>query len=254
LKRSLLIIDRGSREPEVKEELEQICQIARKRAGYDAASFCFLEVVPPFIDEGLRRCIDSGADQITVMPYFLYPGMKLKDTVKKTAQIIGTSKPKIAIAKPLSYHSLMAQLIRERIEELKKEKDVHFPDSLCDVLLIGHGSSDKNAHDAFVYTADAIKKYYRKVHYCFLELDMPNIDGGIATAILGHPKIILMMPYFLHKGAHIKRDVLNDIAIALQKHDFKEAYISRHLGVDDKLVDLILERASEVEMRAGFRT
>jgi sirohydrochlorin ferrochelatase len=62
-----------------------------------------------------------------------------------------------------------------------------------------------------------------------------------------------MMPYFLHKGAHIKRDVINDIGIALQKHEFKDAYLSRHLGVDEKLVDLILERTAEVERRAGFR-
>jgi sirohydrochlorin ferrochelatase len=63
-----------------------------------------------------------------------------------------------------------------------------------------------------------------------------------------------MMPYFLHKGAHIKRDVVQEIESTLSKHDFKDAYLSRHLGVDDKLVDLILERTSEVETRAGFRS
>ena len=64
----------------------------------------------------------------------------------------------------------------------------------------------------------------------------------------------MMMPYFLHKGAHIKRDVVQEVAASLDKHGFREAYLARHLGVDDRLVDLILERASEVERRAGFRT
>jgi precorrin-8X/cobalt-precorrin-8 methylmutase len=254
VKRALLVVDRGSREPEVRQELEEICRIARRKAGYDVASFCFLEVLPPFIEAGLEQCIAAGADQITVMPYFLYPGMKLKDTVKKTAQIIKSSRLKIAIAKPLSYHSLMSQLIRDRIAELKREKDVRLADKDCDVLLIGHGSSDRNAHDAFVHTSEAVKPYYRNVHHCFLELDSPNIDGGIAKAILGTPKVILMMPYFLHKGAHIKRDVVQEVAASLEKHGFREAYLARHLGVDDRLVDLILERASEVERRAGFRT
>ena len=253
MKRALLIIDRGSREPEVKQELEEICTSAKSKAGYDIAFYCFLEVVPPFIDEGVTRCTDSGADEITVMPYFLYPGMKLKDAVKKSAQIIKNRNLKMAIAKPFSYHSLMAQLVRERIDELKAKRNLSYADKECDVLLIGHGSSDKNAHDAFLYAANAIRPFYRQVHHCFLELDTPNIESGIRGAIDGNPKVILMMPYFLHKGAHIKRDVIREIEAALAKYVFKEAYLSRHLGVDDKLVDLILERTSEVEKRAGFQ-
>jgi len=252
--KALLVVDRGSRESEVKQELEELCLIAKRKAGYDSASYCFLEVVPPFIEEGIKRCLDSGAEQITVMPYFLYPGMKLKDTVKRTAQIIKEQRLRIAIARPLSYHSLMAQLITERITELKGEKNIEYNDSECDVLLIGHGSSDKNAHHAFVFTANAIRSRFRQVHHCFLELDSPSIEEGIANATSGGPKVLLMMPYFLHKGAHIKRDILHDIEAALAKHDFREAYLSRHLGVDEKLVDLILERTSEVEKRAGFKS
>lgn len=252
LKRALLLVDRGSREPEVRLELEEICVIAKSKAGYDFASYCFLEVLPPSIEEGINRCMASGTAEITVMPYFLYPGMKLKDTVKRTAQIIRDRNLKMAISKSLAYHSLIPQLIRERIAELKTQRYLTYGDSECDVLLIGHGSSDKNAHDAFVYLAEVIRPFYRKVHYCFLELDSPNIESGIKSAIDGKPKVILMMPYFLHKGAHIKRDVVNEIASALAKHDFQKAYLSRHLGVDEKLVDIILERTREVEQRAGF--
>jgi sirohydrochlorin ferrochelatase len=252
VKRALLVVDRGSREPEVKQELEEICQIAKRKAGYDLSTFCFLEVVPPFIEEGVMRCVESGADHITVMPYFLYPGMKLKDTVTRTARIIKDRGLRMTIARPLSYHSLMQQLIRERITELKNEKKLSIADLECDVLVIGHGSSDRNAHDAFVHLANEIRPYFRQVDYCFLELDSPNIESGIANLIARKPRVILMMPYFLHKGSHIKRDVLYDIELALKKHNFKDAYLSRHLGVDEKLVDLILERTAEVEKRAGF--
>jgi precorrin-8X/cobalt-precorrin-8 methylmutase len=140
------------------------------------------------------------------------------------------------------------------VKQLKEERNLAIADNECDVILIGHGSSDKNAHDAFIFTANALRTHYRQVHHCFLELDRPSIDEGVSNAILGKPKIILMMPYFLHKGAHIKRDVVQEIESTLSKHDFKDAYLSRHLGVDDKLVDLILERTSEVETRAGFRS
>jgi sirohydrochlorin ferrochelatase len=251
LRKALLIVDRGSREPDVRQELQEICSLAKSRAGYDYADYCFLEVLPPFIADGVSRCVASGAGLITVMPYFLYPGMKLKDTVKQSAKIGKDRKLKIAITKPLSYHPMMAQLIAERIEELKKDKLISYPDSECDVVLIGHGSSDRNARDAFMHAADAIRPRYRSVHPCFLELDHPNIEEGIGQAVAGNPKVILMMPYFLHRGAHIKTDVGKDVDAALAKRDFKDAFMARHLGVDEKLVDLVVERAREVEKRFG---
>lgn len=251
MKRALLIVDRGSREPEVRQEMQEICALAKSRAGYDYAAYCFLEVLPPFIDEGISRCVASGAQMITVMPYFLYPGMKLKDTVKQSARVGKEKRLKIAITRPLSYHPSMPRLVAERVAQLKKEKGISIADKECDILLIGHGSSDKNAHDAFVHIADAIRPHYRNVHSCFLELDRPNIEEGIMQAVKGDPKILLMVPYFLHKGAHIKRDVVNDVDAALAKTKFANAHMARHLGVDETLVSLIVERAMEVEKRLG---
>ena len=252
LRKALLIVDRGSREPEVRQELQEICSISKRRAGYDYADYCFLEVLPPFIAEGISKCVATGVDFITVMPYFLYPGMKLKDTVKQSAKIGKDRKVKMAITKPLSYHPMMARLIVDRINELKKDRGIRLPDIECDVVLIGHGSSDKNARDAFVYTANAIRQYYRSVHFCFLELDHPNIEEGIGQAISENPKVILMMPYFLHRGAHIKTDVVKDVNATLGKFSFTNAFMARHLGVDEKLVDLVVERAKEVEKRFGL--
>ncbi len=258
MKRALLIVDRGSREPEVREELAEICALVQKKAGYAYAGYCFLEVLPPFIGEGIEKCVAAGADAITVMPYFLYPGMKLKDTVEQSARIGRERNLNVMVAKPLSYHPMMPELIAGRISELKKEKGIALADGSCDVLLIGHGSSDRDAHDAFVHNAEALRPRYRNVHHCFLELDRPNIEEGVQKAVEKRPQVLLMMPYFLHKGAHIKRDVVNDVAAALEKARFKNAYMARHLGVDDRLANLVVERAKEAEngqaQDSGFGT
>jgi precorrin-8X/cobalt-precorrin-8 methylmutase len=252
LKKALLIIDRGSREEEVRHELEQICELAKHVASYDYVDYCFLEVVPPFITEGIDRCIANGADFITVMPYFLYPGMKLKDAVKQSAMMSREKNIRVVITKPFSYHPMMAQLVQDGINRLKRDRGINYPDSECNILLIGHGSSDKNAHDAFIFTANAIRPYYRNVHICFLELDKPDIEEGLKQAIEDNPKVILMMPYFLHKGTHIKKDVINDVKKALEKHEFNDAFLGFHIGVDEKLIEIVIERAREVEKRVGL--
>jgi sirohydrochlorin ferrochelatase len=252
LKKALLIIDRGSREADVKEELQDICSIVKRKGEYDYADYCFLEVLPPFIEEGIKKCVENGAEFITIMPYFLYPGMKLKESVKKSAKIGRIRNLKLVIAKPLSYHSMMAELVIDRINQLKKEEKIRHPNSECDILVIGHGSSDKNARDALVYIINRLKPFYRRVAFCFLELDTPSIDEGIRNMIEYNPKIILLLPYFLHKGAHIKRDVIDDVNSALKKYSFKNVFMAKHLGVDEKLVDLVLELSREAEQKIVF--
>jgi precorrin-8X/cobalt-precorrin-8 methylmutase len=257
LRKALLIIDRGSREPEVKEELERICSIAKTKGSYYYVNYCFLEVLPPFIEEGIKKCQENDVDLITVMPYFLYPGMKLKDSVSQSARICKSQKLNLVIAKPLSYHHMMTQLVIDRINCLKKEKDIRYSDLECDVLLMGHGSSDKSARIAFEHTINSLRPFYRNVKFCFLELDNPDIQQGIKNMFDNNPKVVILMPYFLHKGAHMKRDVINDVNEALEKYRFKNAFMTSHLGVDQKLVDVLIERAREVEEKrlasAGLR-
>lgn len=59
-----MLIDRGSREREAEEELEIICEKVREKGNYDFTEFCFLEVVPPFIEDGMEKCLkkNSGSD------------------------------------------------------------------------------------------------------------------------------------------------------------------------------------------------
>jgi sirohydrochlorin ferrochelatase len=253
LKKALLLVDRGSKEPEVRQELYEICLLAKQKACYQYSNYCFLEVVRPFIEEGIRQCINNGCDFVTIIPYFLYPGLKLKETVKQSAQIGKRYNLRIGIAKPLCYHYLLTQLVIERIQQAKLELNLQLDDKDCDVILIGHGSSDRRAREAFIYTVDSIKKFYHRVNYCFLELDEPRISQELVDVIETDPKTLLLMPYFLHQGSHIKYDVINEVNSALRKNNFKKAFMTKHLGVHQKLVELILQRADEVEKSIDIR-
>ncbi len=249
MRKGLLIVDRGSRESDVKHELEEICSLIKEKTEYVYSNYCFLEVVPPFIDEGIHNSMIHNLDLLTIVPYFLYPGMKLKDSVKQCASFCFNKSIKLVITKPLSYHHLISDLVKDRIKKVKEEKKILDDDHDLDILIIGHGSSDRRAHDAFVFTVNKIIPSYRNVQYCFLELDEPNIDEGVRLLLKNKPKKIIVVPYFLHKGIHIKQDVLEDLNKALKKYGFSDVFITEHFGVDEKLVDLILDRAAEVEKR-----
>ena len=252
MKKALLLIGRGSREQDVKDELYAICSLAKERGGYYFSNYAFLEVTPPYIEEGINSCIKQGAEFVTIMPYFLYPGMKLKVAVKQSEEIASRLGLNYAITECLNYHTMFVGIVKDRINEVKKKENIDLPDKESDILLIGHGSSDRDARDAFVYIADSIRKNYRNVGFCFLELDKPDIAEGIQQSYANEPKALILVPYFLHRGAHIKRDVKEEVDKALKNSNQSKVYMARHLGVDDKIVDVVLERAREVEKKVGF--
>ena len=78
MKRGLLLIDRGSREKEAKQELEVICKKIKEKGDYKFSNYCFLEVIPPYIEEGINQSLTHNIDELTIVPYFLYPGKRSK--------------------------------------------------------------------------------------------------------------------------------------------------------------------------------
>jgi sirohydrochlorin ferrochelatase len=249
MKKGLLIIDRGSRESEVKDELKLICERIENCGGYDFASYCFLEVIPPYIEEGIRICLSKNVDSITVMPYFLYPGMKLKESVKQCAQLCHRMKIRVCIAKPLSYHSILHCIVLERINELKCKMNVAVPNKNCDILVIGHGSSDGGARTAFRHTMNNLIPFYKSVNFCFLELDTPNIYEGVEKTVKLGTGFLIAVPYFLHKGVHVKKDIITELRAALEKFGRKDIFMTDHLGAGSQIIEAILDRAREAESR-----
>ncbi len=242
----IILIDRGSKDEDVKHELHELCRLVKDRGRYYHATYSFLEVTEPLIEHGIKECKDKGIGFLTIVPYFLYPGLKMKLAVCKSARIARERGLRFVITRSLNYHELLIQLVRLRVSEAKSMHDIKEDDHLCNLLLIGHGSSDINARRTFESIADALRPYYRSVNICFLELDRPNIKEGIMLS--SSCSTLIIMPYFLHNGTHMKHDIKDEIDDALKSIKCKVA-VARHLGVSSILADLVVARAREVESK-----
>ena len=242
-----MLIDRGSREREAEEELEIICKKVKEKGNYDFTEFCFLEVVPPFIEDGMDKCLKKDVDEMTIVPYFLYPGKKVKIAVADAMKYQKNTKIKFLVSKPMTMHKTMIELVDNRINTSLQENQISLAKDKIDVLIIGHGSMDPNAQISLNYVVDGLKNAYRNVDRCYLEIEEPNIEQGITACQKNNPDVLVIVFYFLHEGAHVKTDINNDLKPALEKANLKKVCITKHLGVDEKMIDLIIERAKEVE-------
>ena len=243
-----MLIDRGSREREASEELETICKELKSKSNYVFTDFCFLEVEPPYIEDGIEKCLKQDIDSLTIVPYFLYPGKKVKIAVTQVMKLQKDTNVKFVVTKPMSMHKTLIELVKNRISTTLAENNVSEKEKDVDVLIIGHGSKDPNAQMSLNYIVDGIKEKYRNVNRCWLEIEQPDIFEGIKTCEKNDPKVLVIVFYFLHEGAHVKTDINNDLLPALEKSSIKNVYITKHLGVDEKMIDLIVDRAKEVEV------
>ena len=247
MKRGLLLIDRGSREEEVKDELKYICSKAKESGGYQFSDYCFLEVVPPFIEEVMEKCFRQDLDALTFVPYFLYPGRKVKLAVSRAIDMTSKTNMSVKITKPITLHKSLLDIVHAKVDDVIAKNKITFSKNEIDVLLIGHGSKDPNAKTSLQYVVDGLKDSYRNVTHCWLEIEEPNIKQGIEICAKNKPNVLIIVPYFLHRGAHVKRDIYVDLNPAMEESGIGDIFITEHLGTDDKLIDLVIERAKEVE-------
>jgi len=247
LKRGLLLIDRGSREREASEELETICERIKAKSDYVFTDFCFLEVIPPYIKDGIFKCLKEDIDSLTIVPYFLYPGKKVKNAVTDVMKFQKDTKVKFVVTKQMSMHKTLVDVVRNRISTTLKENQVTLSKKDVDIMIIGHGSKDPNAQMSLNYIINELKDSYRNVSRCWLEIEQPNIFEGIKKCEKDNPEVLIIVFYFLHEGAHVKTDINIDLVPALENSNLKKTYITKHLGTDEKMIDLIIERAKEVE-------
>ena len=248
-RRGLLIIDRGSRQREASEELETICEKIKTKRDYVFTDFCFLEVEPPYIEDGITRCLKENIDSLTIVPYFLYPGKKVKNAVTDVMKFQKDTKVKFLVTKAMSMHKTLVDVVENRIEATIKENNIELLKKDVDVMMIGHGSVDVNAQRSLNYVVDEMNRSYRNVSRCWLEIEQPDIIEGIKKCEEDKPQVLIIVLYFLHEGAHVKNDVNNDLLPALENSSITKSFTTKHLGVDEKMVDLILERAREVEQQ-----
>lgn len=124
------------------------------------------------------------------------------------------------------------------------------------ILLIAHGSRRAAANDDLVQLAEQVRARaaYPIVEIAYLELAEPTIPDGAKACVDRGAHRVLMMPYFLSPGRHVREDLQRF------RRDFTAAYpgvefdVCEPLGLHPKLIDVVLERVNETSTRQSRET
>ena len=121
------------------------------------------------------------------------------------------------------------------------------------VLLMAHGSRIPEANDAVREIAAMVKEMtlFDLVEVSFREQHLPNIQQGIDTCVDQGAERIILMPYFLYMGAHVREDLPKEMAEAKQRYPRVEFVMGGHLGAHRKLAEIVAERIADTMEKPG---
>jgi sirohydrochlorin cobaltochelatase len=111
------------------------------------------------------------------------------------------------------------------------------------VLLIAHGSRNPaTAGDHAALCRAVADRSGVVVRPAYLELTEPSIPDAVSAAVDGGATTVRLVPFFLHVGNHVLRDLPAIADEARARHPGIEVVLEEHTGADPRLVDLVADR------------
>ena len=128
----------------------------------------------------------------------------------------------------------------------------HFREGEPAVLLFAHGSAVEAANEEVHRLAREIQDSgsHAYVRASFLGPGKPELATAVAEAVDAGFQRIVVIPYFLTLGTHLRRDLPRLVAAEYRKRPYLSIQVGRALEGHPEMVSLLLSRIREVTEEA----
>lgn len=104
---SILIVGRGSSDPEIHIAFSEIEKGIQKRLGVARISSCYLAAAEPKFHDGLESMLNQAPQRVIVIPYLLFSGLLLSEVILWCKKL----GPKVIQIDPLSRHKATEDVV-----------------------------------------------------------------------------------------------------------------------------------------------
>ena len=117
--KGILVLAHGSRKNETEETMEKIVGFVREELETELIEIGYMEFRSVNLESGLLNLIEKGANDIKVVPYFLFEGMHIKEDIPTEIAAFKKKHPDIAVTlgKTLGVDKRIANVLADRIRE-----------------------------------------------------------------------------------------------------------------------------------------
>jgi sirohydrochlorin ferrochelatase len=127
-----------------------------------------------------------------------------------------------------------------------RAKDIQQADTRRAVILIGHGSRAAGADEDMERIAEALRSSNGGIiELCRMGGRGTPFAEVFETCVRQGATEIIVIPYFLHFGVHLRQDIPELLREAVAKHPAVRLVLGKHLGYDHSLAALVEKRLGE---------
>jgi len=123
------------------------------------------------------------------------------------------------------------------------------------LLVVAHGSRRQSSNDQIRKLAAILSACnnpaFNQVVAAFLELEAPSIPAAITQQVLQGATKIVVLPYFLANGRHVKEDIPAQIRICRAQFPELAITLAAHLGAATEMTDLIFRHLQHELLNPG---
>lgn len=115
--RAALLIAHGSRRAEANDDLHRLTAQVVQRGGFDVVEPAFLELAQPDIPAAAAKCVERGATEVRMLPYFLSMGTHVAGDLEEFRGQFEQRYPgvRFEVRPPLGLHPKLVEVVFERL-------------------------------------------------------------------------------------------------------------------------------------------
>ncbi len=112
MRRAIIVVDHGSRQPEANRALEKVAQLVRARTA-EPVYAAHMELAEPSIGQAFDSAVAEGADLVIVVPYFASAGRHSREDIPRLCAEAAARHPGVGwhCSAPVGLDSMMADLV-----------------------------------------------------------------------------------------------------------------------------------------------
>lgn len=244
---SIVLAGHGSRDKDGVREFEELVALMKKSTPTPISNG-YLEFAKPTITEAVQEQIDSGSTNIVVVPALLAAATHAKNDMPSELLMLRETFPQATIkfGAPMDLHASLLDLCRRRIIEAESGSPKIVARKDTCLVIVGRGTSDPDANGDVAKLCRMMEEGmgFGASFLCFSGTAAPLVADGLTSAAKLGKKRIIVLPYLLFDGVLVKRIMAAADELASDYPDL-EVLKAGYLGVDNAIVDVLLERARQ---------
>lgn len=247
---ALLLMCHGSRDAGGVGELHQLVAAVREAADRPVRAGVLEFDGPgnPSIQDAFDDLVAAGARRIVAQPLLLLCGDHDREDMPAQAEQACRRHPgvEVILGDHLGQHDALLDIAADRAHEAEERMGGAIAGTA--LLLCARGSLRAESNACLQKIARLLWERTRPRHPwvegCFISLAPPGVADGLQRCVALGARRVVVVPYFLNTGLLVRR-IAEEALAAEPRLGGTELWVARHMGVDERLVRLILQRAAE---------